>query len=163
LKPPVTVGGVHDDAMNTAFKKLAGYIFGDNDRHQQSDMTIPVVQAIERDFMPSTPLVHDEANGTWTVTFFLSNTLHAADSPRPNDPSIRLVDEAGTTGASLRYTGNNTEENRRESKARLLAELGKHPEWRVAEDVSWALYDQPFSIPFLKRNEAHVSLEPRSL
>jgi hypothetical protein len=27
------------------------------------------------------------------------------------------------------------------------------------EDVTWAQYDQPFSIPFLKRNEAHVALE----
>jgi hypothetical protein len=107
-------------------------------------------------------MVRDEANGTWTLTFFLSNTLHAADAPRPDDSSIRLVDEPASTVASLRYTGNNTQESRQQSKQRLLAELARHPEWRVAEDVSWALYDQPFSIPFLKRNEAHVALVPRS-
>lgn len=161
LLASVTVDGDHDEAMNTAFKKLAGYIFGDNDRDQQSEMTTPVLQANERTLSPSIPVLRDEANGTWTLTFFLSNSVRSSEAPKPNGPSIRLVDEPASTVASLRYTGNNTEESRKDSKIRLLAELAQHPEWRVADDVTWALYDQPFSIPFLKRNEAHVALTKR--
>ena len=158
LLASVTVGGEHDEAMNTAFKTLAGYIFGDNDREQQSEMKTPVVQAINGDFTPSMPMIRGDADGTWTVTFFLSNTLRSDEAPQPNDPAIKLVDEPASTVASLRYTGNNTKDCREESRERLLAELGTQTKWRVAEDVTWALYDQPFSIPFLKRNEAHVAL-----
>lgn len=158
LLASVTVGGEHDQAMNAAFKTLAGYIFGDNDREQQSEMKTPVLQAIDTDFTSSAPTIRSDAAGTWTVTFFLSNTLRSDDAPQPNNPAIKLVDEPASTVASLRYTGNNTQESREESRKRLLAELGKQTKWRVAEDVTWALYDQPFSIPFLKRNEAHVAL-----
>ena len=102
LLASVTLGGEHDEAMNTAFKTLAGYIFGDNDREQQSEMKTPVVQAINGDFTPSMPMIRGDADGTWTVTFFLSNTLRSDEAPQPNDPAIKLVDEPASTVASLR-------------------------------------------------------------
>lgn len=159
LLAQVNVGGEHDEAMNVAFKKLAGYVFGDNDRDQQSEMTTPVQQAQAHDHAsPSTPVVRNDADGSWNVTFFLSNQLAAADAPQPNDAAVTLVEQPARLIASLRYTGNNTPESRADSRTRLLKELSTHPNFRVVDDVSWALYDQPFSIPFLKRNEAHVEV-----
>lgn len=154
--------GDHESAMEAAFEKLAGYIYGGNRTGAQMEMTTPVIQqacsAVEG---PITGPVLPGATGEgWMVAFFLSNQITPADAPRPDDPSIQLVQAPEVIIGSYRYSGNNTAENRAEAKRALLQALSGHPSWRVAEDVAWAQYDQPFAIPFLKRNEAHVALEP---
>lgn len=155
----VTVPGDHDHAMDAAFDKLARYIYGGNVQGTQMKMTSPVLQQARGEQMHMTSPLRQQASGSgWTVAFFLANDMAAADAPQPIDPAITLVEEPETVLGSLRYSGNNTEERRREYKEELLETLAGHPRWRVDDEVTWAQYDQPFAIPFLKRNEAHVAL-----
>jgi len=162
LLAQVTVSGDHDHAMNEAFLTLAAYIFGKNFADDKSHMTSPVFQAQHSEKMSMTTPVLQHASGTgWTVSFFLSNELTPETAPQPKDPAIHLVMQPETIIGSLRYSGNNSEEARADSKCRLLEAIAGDGSWRVVEDVTWAQYDQPFAIPFLKRNEAHVALERR--
>ncbi len=159
LLAQVTVIGKHEDAVNDAFRMLAGYIFGGNSTGEKMDMTSPVLQQVEQSAQSASAPVIQNAHGEgWTVSFFISNDLTPASAPRPDDPAITLVETAETIVAALRYTGNNSDESRAESRRALLAALDGHSKWRVADDVAWAQYDQPFAIPFLKRNEAMVAL-----
>lgn len=163
LLAQVTVGGEHDEAVNTAFTTLAGYIFGKNASDATLHMTTPVLQEqVSPDGAATTAVLPLPGGAGWTVSFFLSNDLLPEEAPVPNDPSIELVMAPEVLIGALRYSGNNTEERRATSKARLLETLTRDGRWRVVTDVAWAQYDQPFAIPFLKRNEAHVTLEPVS-
>ena len=156
LLAQVTVIGEHDDAVNDAFRILAAYLFGDNSSDEKMDMTSPVLQRF--DHAASGPVVQNPSGEGWTVSFFISNELTPQTAPRPNDAAVTLVEAPESVVAAFRYTGNSTDESRIESRQTLLGQLVDHPQWRVADDVTWAQYDQPFSIPFLKRNEAMVAL-----
>jgi len=158
--------GDHDTALDDAFTRLAGYIYGNNSLDEKMAMTSPVFQeegAPDDDGMSTaTPVAQSAAGDGWTVSFFLSNAMQVEDAPTPDDTSIELLTEPETVRACLRYTGNNNAERRAEAKGRLLDVLLNSPRWRVVEKVSWAQYDQPFAIPFLKRHEAHVALKEKT-
>lgn len=160
LLAQVTIRGDHEHALDEAFNKLAAYIYGKNNSDTTMHMTVPVFQEQEGDRLSmTTPVLQSGEGDGWTVSFFLSNELTPDTAPQPEDPSVELVMQPETVLGSLRYTGNNTEERRAESKQELLETISGDGRWRVIDDVSWAQYDQPFAIPFLKRNEAHVALE----
>lgn len=163
LLAQVTVRGEHDTAMNDAFTTLAAYIFGKNSEDAKLHMTTPVLQERAGAGTPnSMPLLKHPSGEGWTMSFFLSNNMLPEEAPQPDDPSIELIMAPETLIGALRYTGNDSDERRDDAKTRLLETVERDGRWRVITDVAWALYDQPFSIPFLKRNEAHVALEPVS-
>lgn len=161
LLAQVTVPGEHDQALNTAFTILAGYIYGQNQSDERLSMTSPVFQQQEdgERMSMTVPVLQSKSGNGWTVSFFLSNDMRVEDAPVPNDASIALVVEPETVLAALRYTGNNDVDARNAAKEQLLSALSRQQRWRVVQDVVWAQYDQPFAIPFLKRNEAHVAVE----
>ncbi|MES3033809.1 MAG: heme-binding protein [Gemmatimonadota bacterium] len=159
----VTVPGDHEAALDEAFTRLAGYIYGKNSGEEKLGMTSPVFQEEGSPYgarqSMTTPVLQSESGTGWTIAFFLSNDMRKEDAPVPNDPSIELVEQPAQFRATLRYSGNNNDERRADAKQRLLEALRSTPRWRVLDDVSWAQYDQPFAIPFLKRNEAQVAVE----
>lgn len=158
----LTVEGEFDQAVDQAFDRLARYIFGENSRNLRMSMTVPVEQHPEGQRMAMTsPVLQKPGGQGWTLAFFLSNDLYTSEAPRPNDPAIELVHEPTRTIAALRYRGNSSEDKRDDSRRRLLRALAHHPRWRVDEDVFWAQYDAPFTLPFAKRNEAMVEVVPR--
>ncbi len=162
LLAQVTITGDHEHALNEAFSTLARYIYGKNTNDETLHMTSPVFQeqSSERLSM-ATPVLQNATGEGWTVAFFLSNDLTPETAPQPLDPAIRLVTQPETILGALRFSGNNTEERREASKRELLDTIARNGTWRVLDDVSWAQYDQPFAIPFLKRTEAMVALEKR--
>lgn len=156
----VSVEGDHDSALDIAFRKLAGYIYGENSDGQKLGMTSPVFQEARGESSTMrAPITQRADGGAWTVAFFLFNSLSTDAAPLPTDSSVILVQQPETTLASLRFSGNNSHEARAEAKQKLLSELDNSPRWRVIDGVTWAQYDQPFAIPFLKRNEAHAAVE----
>lgn len=154
----ITIQGTHDAALDEAFDHLAKYIFGENVRRESMAMTTPVYQR-EGETMPmTTPVTQTPDGNGWTIAFFLANAKTAADAPQPTDPAIKLRTVPERLIAALRYTGNNTESRRSDSRATLLAAV-QASGYTVRSDVSWAQYDAPFVIPFLKRNEAMIELD----
>lgn len=153
LLAEVTMPGSHDQALDQAFNVLANYIYGKNapseagvpgPRGEYLAMTTPVLQS-------------PEGNG-WTVAFFLGNAMTAEDAPAPIDQRIRLRQAPAQTVAVVRYSGNNDDAERAAARAELDAFLARSPRWTRDGSVYWAQYDQPFAVPFLKRNEAQVAV-----
>ena len=62
--------------------------------------------------------------------------------------------------AVLRLSGSGSREELIKRSAGLLEGLSATP-WRPAGDVAMLFYDAPFTIPFLRRNEAAVRVDPR--
>jgi hypothetical protein len=60
--------------------------------------------------------------------------------------------------AVVRYSGNNDAEERAKARAQLDTYLASSAGWKRDGSVYWAQYDQPFAVPFLKRNEAQVAV-----
>lgn len=144
LVAQVKISGPHDEAMKEGFTKLADYIFGDNRAEKKMEMTIPVFNQKE--------------GNAWTMSFVMSNSFNLASVPKPKDDDIRLFYMPERKVAVLKYSGNNNEEQMQlhaEELRQSLTDAG----YKILSDVRWAQYDQPWTIPIMKRNEAQFDVE----
>jgi hypothetical protein len=132
------VSGEFNDAMDMGFRHLADFIFGDNKEKKKSHMTVPV-------------FVDQKDNG-WLMSFYLSDE---AENLTPLDTVVTIEHMPAKDVAVYSYSGSNTLEKMIESKDSLLREVNETGLIR-GSSVWWAQYDQPFSLPFTKRNEALI-------
>lgn len=135
---------------NDGFSRLFAYIAGSNGAAKTIAMTAPVEQRFAAGEAP-TP-----GRGDAEMRFFLPDK--AGDPPpRPDDARVRLVRLPERTVAALRYSGS-FGTRRFEAKAaeltRTLAAAGR----KTAGAPFFMGYDPPFTLPFLRRNEAAVDL-----
>ena len=156
----ITMPGDHDEAMDAAFDRLGRYIFGENAEREVMEMTNPVFQRHEPRGSASGNAVR-QISDAWSMAFFLANNMLPGEAPKPDDPAIELVTEPEHKIAVLRYSGNDSDEQRAVHRQRLLDTLSLSTRWAVDKDVYWAQYDAPFTLPFVKRNEAMVAVLDR--
>ena len=154
---------VNDDfkrAGNSAFRVLAGYIFGDNEPQQEMAMTAPVESRKGVRMNMTAPVTSQAGNGDgpYTYAFVMERKYTMATLPKPDNPDIRLVQRPGRVMAVHRYSGTWSEERYREHEKRLLDALAVD---RV--DITgipvFARYDAPFTPWFLRRNEIMVEID----
>ena len=160
LAAEVSVNGSELSSRSEGFRRLAGFIFGANTGRGLIAMTAPVAQAAEGGAVAMTaPVVQDEtAPGQWRIRFFMPAQYTLGTLPRPSDPAVRIVEVPAQTFGVFRYAGSiapaATSEGRREL-LRLLEGSGWSP---AGAPLSW-FYDPPWTLPFLRRNEAAVLVE----
>ena len=154
---------VDDDfrrAGNSAFRILAGYIFGDNEPQKKMEMTAPVESSKGVRMNMTAPVTSQAGNGDGPYTYaFVMERKYTMDTlPKPDNPDIRLVQRPGRVMAVHRYSGTWSEERYREHEKRLLDALAVD---RV--DITgipvFARYDAPFTPWFLRRNEIMVEID----
>lgn len=156
-----------EEFKETAFKKLAGYIFGGNELKEEIAMTSPVLQQShdENDAtnIPMTAPVFQKQDsaGVWTMSFVLPAKFNLANVPKPVDSDVHLKEVAPYQVAALRYSGTNSFESLKEHQAKLAAWMNTQPQLSADGEYFSAQYDGPFVIPFLRRNEALVKVRPQ--
>jgi hypothetical protein len=143
------ITGDFDRSGSQAFRILAGYIFGGNQREESMAMTVPVT----RQRTTASPAVPTETSeGTFSWTFVMPSKYSAATLPPPNDSRIAIREVPPQLMAVLRFAGRTSTANFRAHEAKLRAELasvGLTPDG----PLSFAVYDGPFTPWFLRRNE----------
>ncbi|MCA6297575.1 MAG: heme-binding protein [Phenylobacterium sp.] len=158
------VEGPVETARNEGFRRVAGYIFGDNTAKASVAMTAPVVQGREaaggsQSIAMTSPVVQQPAGAeSWSIQFIMPSKYTLATLPQPNDPRVRLVEIPARTFAVVRFSGLGREDAvARHEKALDAALAGSS--WRaVGEPVTW-YYDPPWTVPFLRRNEVARPVE----
>jgi SOUL heme-binding protein len=143
---------------NEAFRVLFAYITGANRRSTGSAriaMTVPVSVREGEPIEMAAPVRTSEENGAVRMQFFLPAKYNAETAPSPKDARVRLVTIPEETIAVLRFSGSGTDVSERQSE--LLATLAGSP-WRPTEPTYALFYDPPFTLPFLRRNEAAVAV-----
>ncbi len=144
----VTMPGLRKDATEEGFRVLASYILGNNDRNEKIQMTIPV-----------TMQPYDTKNGNaWTVRFIMPPGRPIEDLPRPDDTSIKLFEVPVGRAAVCRFSGH-TNDIRLKKKTKELKEWIKSEQVIPAAPPTYAFYNPPLTLPFLKRNEVMVGLQ----
>jgi hypothetical protein len=145
--------------QSEAFQLLFNYIAGANRAAAGSDaiaMTVPVeVAGANRKALVAmtVPVETSTDAAAPRMRFFLPAKYTIDTAPKPLNPRVRLVTVAGETIASLRYSG--TGADREQRQADLVAQLGG-TRWRPDGAPYSLFYDAPFTLPFLRRNEAAV-------
>lgn len=137
-----------DEARGRAFKRLAAYIFGQNQEGQTLAMTSPVLRS------------QDEQG--WLMSFVLPKETRYETAPTPFDRTITLTQTSAQLWATLRFAGNFDHRLMNEKALELQMWVAAQSGYRAASSANsslrWAQYDPPFSIPFFKRNEAQIQV-----
>ena len=155
-----SVNGGEMEARSTGFRRLAGYIFGNNRSRSKVAMTAPVAQAKETIAMTAPVAQARDASGQWTIRFFMPAKYTIETLPQPLDPAVRLVPVPGETMAVLRFAGS-TAPNAVEGKERQLLRVLQGSRWQpTGAAVAW-FYDPPWTLPPFRRNEVAVPVTRR--
>jgi hypothetical protein len=89
------------------------------------------------------------------MRFFVPAKYTLATAPKPLNPRVQLVTVPEQTIATLRFSGTGRDAGAR--KAELVDKLSGTP-WKPDGEPYTLFYDAPFTLPFLRRNEAAVTV-----
>ena len=153
------VDGDLEDVGNEGFRRLYGYISGDNTKKQSISMTAPVGQEAGSEKIAMTaPVKQEKKDNQWRITFLMPAEYTLETLPEPNDNRVKLKADPGRLMAAVRYSGTWSEDGYEENRALLEAYIQKRGLTKAGEPV-WARYDPPFMPWFLRRNEVLIPIE----
>jgi hypothetical protein len=122
-------------------------------------MTTPVAAGTRAETIAmTTPAESRSDAGGVRMRFFLPSRYMVTTAPRPIDGRVRLVPVPEETMAILRFSGPGGEPELARRTAALRAALMPSP-WRPVAEPMILFYDPPFTLPFLRRNEAAVRVD----
>lgn len=152
------VAGERSAAINEGFRRLAGYIFGDNTARGKIAMTAPVTQQASEKIPMTAPVGQTGAGpGVWTVTFTMPASWARDALPRPNNPEVSLVEIPGRRMAAIGFSGLVDDRDLAANEARLRAFLSEQG-LTASGAAQYAFYDPPWTLPFNRRNEVLVEV-----
>ncbi len=153
----VTIPEGRGDPANQGFRPLAGYIFGGNAPRTKIAMTAPVTRQQGTQIAMTAPVTRQAAGNAWKVRFIMPAGSTLATMPRPNDPNVRLIEEAGKRYAVVRFSGSSNDDALARKTTELNAFLVSRRLAPIGRPVI-ALYDPPWTLPFMKRNEVWLEI-----
>jgi hypothetical protein len=147
-------------AGNSAFRVLAGYIFGDNEPQQKMQMTAPVESREGVRMKMTAPVTSQsmDGDGAFTYSFVMERKYTMETLPKPTNPDIRLAERPERVMAVHRYSGTWSEERYEEHEKILLDALATDRIETRGLPV-FARYNAPFTPWFLRRNEIMIEIE----
>jgi len=128
---------------NQGFKKVAAFIFGENQGKEKIAMTAPVQQ--------------QERETKKVVSFVMPKVKNLSNLPQPNDPSVTFLSVPAQKVAVIRYSGTWSEKRYQEHWEKLKNEL-KQKNLQFKESPIFARYNPPWIPWFLRRNEIWVEI-----
>lgn len=144
------INGDFDAASRSGFRRIAAYIFGDNLQTQVG---------VQRKIAMTAPVtVVPEAEG-WRVHFVMPSAESLQTLPQPLNPQVQLRSVAAHEVVSVRFSGFTTQASIGAQTERLRAWAGAK-NLRLSPVAQVARYDDPFTLPWNRRNEILIDLLP---
>jgi hypothetical protein len=144
-----------DEAFRLLFAYIAGANQGSAYENARIAMTVPVEVRDKERIAMTVPVQASEAIGALRMQFFLPSKYTQNSAPKPEDARVRLVAIPGETIAILRFSGSGNDFPSRQLE--LIAILTES-QWQPTGAPYALSYDAPFTLPFLRRNEAAVAV-----
>ncbi|WP_396432655.1 SOUL family heme-binding protein [Limnohabitans sp.] len=144
------INGDFDAASRSGFRRIASYIFGDN---LQADL------GAQRKISMTAPVTVVPEDQGWRVHFVMPSAETMQTLPKPLNPQVqlRLVPEHETV--AVRFSGLTTQASLQEQTARLRA-WAQARQLKLSPSAQIARYDDPFTLPWNRRNEILIDLLP---
>lgn len=159
----VRVEGDFEDASSKGFKTLADFIFGNNIHPEGSKkiaMTAPVEMSSQGDlFDIEEPLIEKGLNNNWLVNFIMPASYSLQDLPKPNNNDVSIIEIPKETYAVVVFSGLVRADSYNE-KVKLLNEFILMQKLEPIGAIKIARYNPPWTLPFFRRNELMVKINP---
>jgi hypothetical protein len=153
------VSGERAKAINEGFRIIADYIFGNNATMQKVAMTAPVTQQQSEKIAMAAPVMQQSSGDVWRVRFVMPASYTMETLPKPNNPAVKLKEVKSKRFAVIRFSGMAGEESLKEHTQELKDFLSAKKLNPVSEPT-YAFYNPPWTLPFLRRNEVMLEIAP---
>jgi hypothetical protein len=159
-----SVEGNYDESSSDAFRILAGYIFGKNKGNNKLSMTSPVESKQEPSKIAMTsPVTMNQSGKSYTMSFSMPSKYTLKDLPEPLDSRIKFKEIEEKIVAVHRFSWLSSK-SKNDKKAKELREWLKNSrKYTFKKTYSYAGYNPPWTIPFLRRNEVLILLQERKV
>ncbi len=164
------VTGDMSEASRKGFQLIADYIFGNNqssnaDQTTKISMTAPVSISPELTQSTNSPITiqptlvtqHFVNAKTWQVSFVMPSEYNLLTIPKPNNPSVQLIQLPKRYFVINRYSGLNTSD-KITLKIEELSEWAKGRAYVVSGEAQLARYNPPWTLPMFRRNEIFLEI-----
>lgn len=133
----------YDSMSRSGFRRLAGFIFGDNKENEKIAMTSPVEMQMGEEEM--------------TMRFMMPTAYTTEDLPTPNDKGISIFNTDEEYVAAISFSGFISDEKLQKQQDRLTQLLEKN-ELTPKGDFRYLGYNPPYQL-IGRRNEIVVRVE----
>jgi hypothetical protein len=159
------VSGTFDERGGKAFRILIKYISGENQQQSNIKMTAPVIQENSDEegqkISMTAPVIQEkgkEDSNSAIISFVMPESFTLDTLPSPLDNRITLREIPAKTVAVLQYSGGWTEERYKEHEAILIKAL-QDANIKIIGEPSFARYNSPFALWFIRRNEIMIEVQ----
>ena len=139
------VDGAYSTAMSEGFRRIGGYIFGNNKQNQSISMTAPVLDT-------------NISEKKRRVSFVMPAGSIMQSMPKPEDNRVELVSKPSHTVAVIRFTGPISAQRIAQQEAKLMAFL-KRDKIKATSKPRSARYNPPWTFPLVARNEVQIECD----
>lgn len=149
------------ESTSKGFNELFKYISGENIARSKITMTAPVLRFPEGEGekIPMTaPVLKQGEEGAGTIAFVMPPGSTLEDLPQPKSPSVRLRVVPPHKVAVITFSGYATRDAIKEKTAILVRAL-KRDGIPAASDPLLALYNPPWTPPFMRMNEMMIEVD----
>ncbi len=154
----VNVSGERKAAINEGFRLIADYIFGNNTSASKVAMTAPVIQQKNEKIAMTAPVLQQSNGREWSVQFVMPSNYTLTTLPKPNNNLVKLNAVASKRFAVIRFSGMAGESALNEKTA-LLDAFVAEKKIKALSKHTFAFYNPPWTLPFLRRNEVMIEIE----
>jgi hypothetical protein len=166
--PPLVVveteiNGDFVDVSDEGYRRLGDYLLGANKTSKKLTLTAPISLAIaptEKIALLQPEETVKTSEGRWRISFNLPSGYTLQTLPYPDDSRVVFRDVPRQKMAALQYSGNWSKPRYEERKEKLLSWI-KNNGLKPTGEVVFARYNQPWVLPFLRRNEVLIPVSPR--
>jgi len=151
-------GNADGQAFTLLFNYIAGANRGASGEPERVAMTVPVDVAQPERIAMTAPVETATRERMTRMRFYLPARFTPATAPKPTDTRIQIVTVPEQTVATLRFSGTGRDLS---DRARQLLDALAATNWQPAGAPYGLFYDAPFTIPWLRRNEAAVNVTAR--
>lgn len=154
----VEVDGEREPAIQKGFRMIADYIFGNNVPAQKVAMTAPVIQEPNEKIAMTAPVTQQIAGSNWMVRFVMPASYTLSTLPKPKNDAVKLKEVAEKRFATIRFSGMGSEESLKKNTGELEQFL-KERQLKPISAPTYAFFNPPWTLPFLRRNEVMIEVE----
>jgi len=152
------------EAGNKAFKRLFGYISGENQANEKISMTAPViaeknleVKDTSQEIDMTAPVIAEKDEQGWRYAFVLPKSFSMGNAPKPTSPDVILREIPAKRVATIRYAGRATDKAK-DKYAKELNQWIESQSLTAASKMRWAGYNAPWTLPPFRRNEVLIDI-----
>ncbi|MEY3670275.1 MAG: hypothetical protein RL258_1671 [Pseudomonadota bacterium] len=139
------LSGDFDSASRDGFRRIAGFIFGDNSAQSGGSRKLAM----------TAPVTVEPQKEGWRLHFVMPSTETLSTLPSPNNPAVRLRAMDPHQMAVVRFSGWTTQTAIQEQTKKL-------EQWMATQKLTpagspqVARYNDPFTMPWRRRNEIMI-------